>query len=59
MELRLGCEVGAIDPWGGAVRAGSETMPAEAIVLATGSEPVRPELPGIEHARVLSAARAA
>ncbi len=54
VELRLGCNVGAIDPRARTVLAGSETMPAEAIVLATGSEPVRPELPGIEHARVLS-----
>jgi 3-phenylpropionate/trans-cinnamate dioxygenase ferredoxin reductase component len=54
VELRLGCEVGAIDPRAGTVKTGKETMPAEAIVLATGSEPVRPEIPGIEHARVLS-----
>ncbi len=54
VQLGLGCEVGAIDPRAGTVRAGAETVQAEAIVLATGSEPVRPELPGIEHARVLS-----
>ena len=54
VELRLGCEVGAIDPRAGTVGAGEETIQAEAIVLATGSAPVRPKLPGIEHARVLS-----
>jgi 3-phenylpropionate/trans-cinnamate dioxygenase ferredoxin reductase subunit len=54
VELRLGCEVSAIDPQAGEVRAGEETLDAGAIVLATGSEPVRPKLPGIEHARVLS-----
>ncbi|HEY2719663.1 MAG TPA: FAD-dependent oxidoreductase [Solirubrobacteraceae bacterium] len=54
VELRLGCEVSAIDPRGGAVQIGDESLRAAAIVLATGSEPVRPKLPGIEHARVLS-----
>ncbi|HEX4466552.1 MAG TPA: FAD-dependent oxidoreductase [Solirubrobacteraceae bacterium] len=54
VELRLGCEVSAIDPRGGTVQFGEETLDAAMIVLATGSEPVRPKLPGIEHGRVLS-----
>jgi len=54
VQLRVGCEVTAIDPRVGTVQADEETIDAEAIVLATGSEPVRPKLPGIEHARVLS-----
>ncbi len=54
VQLRLGCEVSAIDPQAGVVQIGDESLQAAAIVLATGSEPVRPKLPGIEHARVLS-----
>jgi 3-phenylpropionate/trans-cinnamate dioxygenase ferredoxin reductase component len=56
VELRLGCEVDAIDPRDGFVRLrDGTTLPAAgAIVLATGSEPVRPKLRGIEHQRVSS-----
>jgi 3-phenylpropionate/trans-cinnamate dioxygenase ferredoxin reductase subunit len=54
VQVRLGCEVDAIDPQAGTVRVDGESIQAEAIVLATGSEPVRPKLPGIEHVRVLS-----
>lgn len=54
IELRLGCEVSSIDPRTGTVVLGDDTLEAGSIVLATGSEPVRPKLPGIRHARVLS-----
>jgi 3-phenylpropionate/trans-cinnamate dioxygenase ferredoxin reductase subunit len=55
IELRLGCTVEAIDPGVGAVETGDGgLLQAEAIVLATGSEPVRPSLPGIEHPDVLT-----
>ena len=54
VELRLGCEITAIEPRTGQVRCGAETLQGAKIVLATGSAPVRPRLAGIEHARVLS-----
>jgi 3-phenylpropionate/trans-cinnamate dioxygenase ferredoxin reductase component len=54
IELRLGHEVSVIDPQAVTVRIGEETVQAASIVLATGSEPVRPKLAGIEHERVLS-----
>jgi 3-phenylpropionate/trans-cinnamate dioxygenase ferredoxin reductase subunit len=45
----------AIDPVGGQVLLqGGERVLADAIVLATGSEPVRPQLPGMSHPAVLT-----
>ncbi len=52
VELRLGCEVSAIDPRAGAVEADGHALSADAIVLATGAEPSRPDLPGLDDPRV-------
>jgi 3-phenylpropionate/trans-cinnamate dioxygenase ferredoxin reductase subunit len=53
VTLRARERVTAIDPVRGEVRLqGGERIQADAIVLATGSEPVRPELPGIGHPAV-------
>jgi NADPH-dependent 2,4-dienoyl-CoA reductase/sulfur reductase-like enzyme len=53
--LRCGERVTAIDPAGGHVLlAGGKRLQADAIVLATGSEPVRPELPGLGDPAVLT-----
>jgi 3-phenylpropionate/trans-cinnamate dioxygenase ferredoxin reductase component len=53
--LRSGERVTAIDPAGGHVLlAGGERLQADAIVLATGSQPVRPELPGLGDPAVLT-----
>jgi 3-phenylpropionate/trans-cinnamate dioxygenase ferredoxin reductase subunit len=54
IQLRLGCEVTAIDPSSGAVHADGYALRADAIVLATGAEPVRPDLPGLDDPRVLT-----
>ncbi|HEX3909623.1 MAG TPA: FAD-dependent oxidoreductase [Solirubrobacteraceae bacterium] len=69
VQLRLGRSVSAIDPGAGAVvlaghgGQGSdedgaapvhERLYADAIVLATGSEPLRPKLPGLDDERVLT-----
>jgi NAD(P)H-nitrite reductase large subunit len=55
VTLRLGERATAIDPLGGSVLlAGGERVQADAIVLATGSEPVRPQLPGMSHPAVLT-----
>lgn len=52
IELRLGCEVRAIDPSAGTVDADGYQLRADTIVLATGAEPSRPGLPGLEDPRV-------
>jgi 3-phenylpropionate/trans-cinnamate dioxygenase ferredoxin reductase subunit len=52
IELRLGCEVTAIDPRTGNVDVDGATLGSDAIVLATGAEPLRPKLPGLEDPRV-------
>lgn len=54
VELALGCEATAIDPRTGTVETGQRTLEADAIVLATGAEPVRPDLPGLDDERVLT-----
>jgi 3-phenylpropionate/trans-cinnamate dioxygenase ferredoxin reductase component len=55
VSLRLGAVVTAIDPHGGYVTvAEDERLPADMIVLATGSEPVRAQIAGIEHPGVLT-----
>ena len=52
---RLGSRVAAIDPPAGLVHLeGAGTLPADAIVLATGSRPLRPQLPGMDDRRVLT-----
>jgi len=51
----LGRRATAIDPGAGLVHLeGAEPLAADAIVLATGSRPVRPHLPGMDDPRVLS-----
>ncbi|MGH2864601.1 MAG: NAD(P)/FAD-dependent oxidoreductase [Solirubrobacteraceae bacterium] len=52
IQLHLGCEVTAIDPYAGVVHADGHALNAEMIVLATGAEPIRPELPGLDDSRV-------
>jgi NADPH-dependent 2,4-dienoyl-CoA reductase/sulfur reductase-like enzyme len=50
--LRLGCEATLIDPDAGTVKVPGQTLQADAIVIATGAEPLRPNLPGLEDSRV-------
>lgn len=58
IELRLGVAATAIDLACGHVRlADGDTLAADAIVLATGSEPVAPRLDGLGHPRVLAVRR--
>lgn len=52
--LVLGREVTAIDLGRGTVALEGEELLADEIVLATGSEPVRPALPGAEHPQVMT-----
>jgi NADPH-dependent 2,4-dienoyl-CoA reductase/sulfur reductase-like enzyme len=52
IHLRLGCEATAIDPSTGTVDVDATTLRGDAIVLATGAEPSRPDLPGLEDPRV-------
>jgi 3-phenylpropionate/trans-cinnamate dioxygenase ferredoxin reductase subunit len=52
IELKLGQEVSAIDASNGSVMLAGEELAADSIVLATGSEPVRPELPGMADQRI-------
>jgi 3-phenylpropionate/trans-cinnamate dioxygenase ferredoxin reductase subunit len=56
--LRLGTSAQSIEPQRGAVvLAGGEELAADAIVMATGSTPLRPSIPGAEHDRVLTLRR--
>jgi 3-phenylpropionate/trans-cinnamate dioxygenase ferredoxin reductase component len=52
IQLRLGCEATAIDPSTVAVQVDGTTLRGDAIVLATGAEPTRPDLPGFDDPRV-------
>ena len=52
IQLRLGCEATAIDPRAGTVDVDGATIRGDAIVLATGAEPTRPDLPGLDDPRV-------
>jgi 3-phenylpropionate/trans-cinnamate dioxygenase ferredoxin reductase subunit len=52
IQLRLGCEATAIDPNTGTVDVDGTMLRGDAIVLATGAEPSRPNLPGLEDPRV-------
>ena len=58
IALRLGTRVETIAPrHDGVALAGGEELRADAIVLATGSEPLRPPIPGAEDERVLTIRR--
>lgn len=53
VDLRLGAEVAALDLAGHAVRLADGTaLPFDALVLATGAEPSRPDLPGFDRPEV-------
>jgi 3-phenylpropionate/trans-cinnamate dioxygenase ferredoxin reductase subunit len=52
IRLRLGATATAIDPKTGIVNVGDATLHADAIVVATGAEPIRPDLPGLDDPRV-------
>jgi 3-phenylpropionate/trans-cinnamate dioxygenase ferredoxin reductase subunit len=52
IELRLGCVATAIDPDSEAVEVDGTTLRCETIVLATGAEPTRPDIPGLDDPRV-------
>ena len=54
VELCLGRWTSAIDPRRGIVTLSDRQLRADAIVLATGSEPVRPDVPGAGHPLVLT-----
>jgi 3-phenylpropionate/trans-cinnamate dioxygenase ferredoxin reductase subunit len=54
VELRLDTRVHAVDPAAGTVSAGAATLEADAIVLATGAEPLRAGLPGSGHDAVMT-----
>jgi 3-phenylpropionate/trans-cinnamate dioxygenase ferredoxin reductase subunit len=54
VELCLGLRANTIDPRRGTVTLSDRELRADTIVLATGSEPVRPELPGVDHPLVLT-----
>jgi 3-phenylpropionate/trans-cinnamate dioxygenase ferredoxin reductase subunit len=52
IELCLGREVTAIDPAAGSVALDGTSLYADAIVLATGAAPARPDLPGLQDPRI-------
>ncbi len=52
IKLGLGCEATAIDPTSGTVQVDGTSLRGDAIVLATGAAPARPDLPGLEDPRV-------
>ncbi len=52
IQLCLGCEATAIDPHTGTVNVDGTMLRGDAIVLATGAEPTRPDLPGLDDPRV-------
>ncbi len=58
VQLRQGQSVRAIDPRQGRVSIdGGDSLEAASIVLATGSEPLRPSLAGFDHPSVLTMRR--
>lgn len=55
ITLRLGCRVTAVDRTARTVTlAGGESLPFDDLVFATGSEPLRPPVPGIDGPRVMA-----
>jgi 3-phenylpropionate/trans-cinnamate dioxygenase ferredoxin reductase subunit len=54
VQLQLGTRVSAIDPEGGSVTVQDEVLAAQTIVLATGSEPIREGISGLDHQAVMT-----
>jgi 3-phenylpropionate/trans-cinnamate dioxygenase ferredoxin reductase subunit len=54
VQLQLGTRVRAIEPAEGTVTFEGGVLESDAIVLATGSEPLRPDLPGMDHSAVMT-----
>jgi 3-phenylpropionate/trans-cinnamate dioxygenase ferredoxin reductase subunit len=54
VRLRLAQRVSAIEPAAGRVSIDGDSLEADAIVLATGAEPLRADLPGIDHPLVMT-----
>jgi 3-phenylpropionate/trans-cinnamate dioxygenase ferredoxin reductase subunit len=55
VSLRIGERVKSISSEHGSLLLdGGELLEADAIVLASGSEPLRPELPGLDHAELIT-----
>ena len=54
VQLQLGTRVSAIDPERGTVTMEGDAVAAEAIVLATGSEPIREGIAGLDHPAVMT-----
>ncbi len=54
VQLRLESRVSAIDPEDGTVTVQGEVLAAQTIVLATGSEPIREGIAGLEHPAVMT-----
>lgn len=53
IDLRLGVEATAIDPGARTVSVlGGDDLPYDRLLIATGAEPVRPDLPGIDGAGI-------
>lgn len=52
IELRLSTQVNSLDPDRKIVNAGGEELPYDTCVLATGSEPIRPPIPGGDHPEI-------
>jgi 3-phenylpropionate/trans-cinnamate dioxygenase ferredoxin reductase component len=52
IKLCLGCEATAIDPSVGSVAFDGTSVRGDAIVLATGAAPIRPNLPGLDDPRI-------
>jgi NADPH-dependent 2,4-dienoyl-CoA reductase/sulfur reductase-like enzyme len=53
IDLRLGTEATAIDPVARTVTTDVETLTYDRLVIATGAEPMRPDLPGIHGENII------
>ncbi len=61
IDVRLGSEVVAIDPAAGTVEVrdagGTSTLGWDSLVIGTGAEPIRPDLPGIDSGGIFGISR--